>query len=291
VRPLLLAVALLASGCASLPRATQGGKLLDVWSKISDKSYIRTRGVGAVPAGAIGQTARRGVSRNAALLAARYELLSVIKGVKLSGGITVAQLAEKDSLIRELANDLVMGGEEVQSEWLSDDGCVITLELRRATVERLIQEKSDRERGLEKRIAKDIREIEKLNRLLATAVHSEILDMDPDLVEAVHDKAVMVQVTQTHVDALQKKMDAGYQPTMPELIENLNQVAAVQAIDPKERAKNSKRHAQEVREDESSEMDEVARMSKTLTAGEMYERYGVVYQYNGETGRYVKAGK
>ena len=199
MRALLLAVIVLASGCASLPRATQSGRLLDVWSKISDKSYIRTRGIGGVPAGTTGQTARRGASRNAGLVAARYELLSVIKGVKLSGGITIAQLMEKDSVVRELADDLVRGGEEVQTEWLNDDGCVITLELRRATVERLIQEKSDRERGLEARIAKDIKEIEGLKRLVALQGFNAA---DPDMIEALLVKKNAMANAQTWMERI-----------------------------------------------------------------------------------------
>lgn len=157
---------LAASGCAGVPRATQNGVLKNFWAKISTEDLIRTRGVGVAPTKIAGMTltARRGTSRIAALSAARYELLSVIKGVRLSGGVTISQLMEKDSLVRELADDVVFGGEEVLTEWTKDGGCVTTLELRRSTVERLIQQKSEREKGLEKRIADDIVEINRLNK-------------------------------------------------------------------------------------------------------------------------------
>lgn len=157
-------------GCASVPRATSGGRLLEIWPQISDRSFIRVRGIGAVDQAAKGQTARRGASRDAALVAARYELLAVIKGVKLEGGVSVAQLIEKDSLIREIANEVVSGGDEIKTEWMSDDGCVVTLELRRSKVERLIHEKSQREKNLEERVDRDIAEIEKLNMALYVAI-------------------------------------------------------------------------------------------------------------------------
>lgn len=159
----------LLSGCAGVPRATQGGRVLDIWSQVSTKDFIRVRGIGAVGTGIRGLTARRGASRNAALVSARYELLAVIKGVKLDGGITMAQLIEKDSLIREIANEVVSGGDEVKTEWLIDDGCVVTLELKRSKVERLIKEKSEREKGLERRIEKDLDDIRKLHQQIAEA--------------------------------------------------------------------------------------------------------------------------
>lgn len=148
-----LLVVVLLSGCAGAPpRATRGGKVLDIWSGISTKEFIRVRGMGTVPGQTVGQVARRGASRNSALVGARYQLLALVQGVKLEGGITLSQLMEQDSLIKEIANEIVAGGEEVLVEWLPDDGCVVTLELQRARVERLIQQKSEREKGLEQRV-------------------------------------------------------------------------------------------------------------------------------------------
>lgn len=160
------------SGCASVPHAVHGGRVLDIWTKMSTTEFIRVRGIGAAPTEVQGQTARRGASRNSALVAARYELLALIQGVKLEGGVTVSQLMEKDSLIREIANEVVSGGEEALVEWLPDGGCVVTLELRRSKVEHLIQQRSDRERGLEKRIAKDISEIGDLKEELEIYKHA-----------------------------------------------------------------------------------------------------------------------
>lgn len=164
--------AIMIAGCSHVSRATSGGKLLDLWGQVSDKAYIRVRGIGATKPTAVGLTARRGASRDAALVAARYQLLSVIKGVKLEGGITMSQLMERDSLVREIANEIVRGGEEVLTEWTADDGAVVTLELRRSKVERLIHEKSKREKDLEQRVARAITEIKRLNGALDIALMS-----------------------------------------------------------------------------------------------------------------------
>lgn len=173
----IVAVALTVSACAHVPRATENGVLKDFWPKISSRDHIRVRGVGAaraqvsgekakVQALALGTTGRRGQARNAALVAARQQLLAVVSGVKIEGGVTIAQMMEKDSLVRELANDMVQGGEEILTEWTRDSGCVVTIELKRSTVERLIQQKSHREKDLEKRLAKAVAESKKLDGLV-----------------------------------------------------------------------------------------------------------------------------
>lgn len=201
----LILLSLLLSGCASVPRATSGGKVLDFWEKVSDKAYIRVRGIGATRPEARGLTARRGASRDAALVAARYQLLSVIKGVKLEGGVTMAQLMERDSLIREIADEVVSGGEEVLVEWLHDDGAVVTLELRRSKVERLINEKSKREKDLEQRVARSIEEIKRLNGALDIALMSPGAERKWG---EVRERAVKVKRLADDVNRLETMLDA-----------------------------------------------------------------------------------
>ncbi len=219
---------LTALGCSHVPRATENGNLKVLWSKISDKSYIRTRGIGVAPAKTRGLTARRGLSRSAALVDARFNLLAMIKGVRVSAGVTVAQLMEKDSLVQELANDVVRGGDEILTEWTADGGAVVTLELKRSTVERLINEKSEREKGLENRIAKDIKEIEDLKRLLALQGFNSA---DPDLVQAVLTKKNAMASAQVMMEALQARTDSGDRPMLIEMQNAWNAVAAADALD------------------------------------------------------------
>jgi len=94
---------------------------------------------------------------------ARKDLLATVDGVRISGGVTIQQLAERDSLFRELADDIVKGGDEILCEWTKTDDAVVTLELKRSTVERLIQKKTEHEVDLEARVAHDIDEVQRLN--------------------------------------------------------------------------------------------------------------------------------
>jgi hypothetical protein len=196
-----IALVVLLSACASIPRATVQGRLAEAWTQISSSEFVRVRGIGVANTKVRGLTRRRGLSRDAALVAARYNLLALIKGVRLSGGITVSQLIERDSLIAEVANEVVSGGEEVLTEWTKDGGCVVTLELKRSTVEQLIQKESQRERDLALRVAQDMEEIQSLAQALAEAIKNPINKMDGCDIEAIQEKALRLQNLQDgHVD-------------------------------------------------------------------------------------------
>lgn len=141
--PLFVVMALAA--CHDVDKAVVKGKVKDLWPQVSDSEFLRTRGVGVPPENARGLTRRRGLSRNAALVSARYEMLAVLKGVKVGGGLTVGDLMQKDSKVKEAADRIISGAVEVQTEWAADDGCVVTLEVRRDEVERAM----DRDRPYE----------------------------------------------------------------------------------------------------------------------------------------------
>lgn len=128
------------SGCGKDNRSLDKGEIKDIWSQVSDDDYIRVRGIGVAPSGVRGQTHKRGLSRNSALVAARYEALALIKGVTVRGGLTIGKLMEKDSRISEIANRIILGFEEVQTEWTKDDGCVVLLELERDRLETILSE-------------------------------------------------------------------------------------------------------------------------------------------------------
>jgi hypothetical protein len=130
------------------------------------------------------------------LVAARYNLLALIKGVRLSGGVTVSQLIERDSIIAEIANEVVSGGEEVLTEWTRDGGCVVTLELKRSTVVMLIQKESQREMDLALRIDQDIEEIQSLAQALAKAIKNPINKMDRCDILAMEEKAAKLAALQ-----------------------------------------------------------------------------------------------
>ena len=75
------------------------------------------------------KTQKMATSRNAAIVNAQYNMLSVIKGVKLEGGINVSKAMEMDSVLSAKVNDAIKGALVVRTEWTADDGCVVSLRL------------------------------------------------------------------------------------------------------------------------------------------------------------------
>jgi hypothetical protein len=127
-------------GCRDEQKGLSKGQIKDLWTQVSDEDYVRVRGIGAAPEQFKDMTRRRGMARNAALVAGRYELLQVIKGLTLTGGLTVGQLMQTEGQIREIADRVIAGAEEKLTEFSKDDGCVVLLELRRDKVEQVLRE-------------------------------------------------------------------------------------------------------------------------------------------------------
>lgn len=93
------------------------------------KKYIEAIGIGAADASLTNSTQRRATSRNAAIVAAQYEMLSMIKGIDLEGGIRVERAVETDSVLQTNIDAAIKGAEIIKSEWTNDDGCLVTLRL------------------------------------------------------------------------------------------------------------------------------------------------------------------
>lgn len=133
----LMAVVLI-SGCSNNKRSLSKGEVKSLWEQVSDQDYIRVRGIGVPPEDVKSETQRRGLARQAALVNARYEALALLRGIKVTGGLSVGKLMEKDSHIKEIANQVIAGMEEVQVEWAKDDGAVVLLELKRSKLEKML---------------------------------------------------------------------------------------------------------------------------------------------------------
>jgi hypothetical protein len=116
-----------------------------MWSQVSDKDFIRVRGIGVAPDKATGDTKRKGLARNAALVSARYELLEIIKGIKVTGGLTIGQLAQTDGVIKETADRIMAGAEEESTEFTTDGGCVVLMRLERSKVESILSKTGEYE--------------------------------------------------------------------------------------------------------------------------------------------------
>jgi len=61
-------------------------------------------------------------------------MLSVVKGVKLEGGITVEKAIETDSVLATSVNDTIKGAMLVRTNWTNDDGCVVTIRLSKKSL-------------------------------------------------------------------------------------------------------------------------------------------------------------
>ena len=99
------------------------------------KRYIETIGIGAADSTLTNSTQRKATSRDAAIVQAQYEMLSIIKGLELEGGITVEKAMETDSQIETNMKATIKGADIVKTEWTNDDGCVVTLRLDKKHLE------------------------------------------------------------------------------------------------------------------------------------------------------------
>jgi hypothetical protein len=121
------------SGCASNAgkgTVAKNGEIEREWVEqgITD-NFIFARGIGAADQKMDNKTQRMATSRNASIVNAQYNMLSVIKGVKLEGGITVEKAMETDSILATSIDASIKGAQVVRSEWTADDGCVVVLRL------------------------------------------------------------------------------------------------------------------------------------------------------------------
>lgn len=134
----LLAVAALAA-CSGVQSRVKDGKLGQVIDQRAvHGGEIEAMGIGASDPTLPTDTQRKALARDAAIVKAQYELLSLVKGVTLTGGVTVQRAIEKDSTLEAKVMDAVRGAEVARSEFTSDGGCVVTLRLPKTRLERMM---------------------------------------------------------------------------------------------------------------------------------------------------------
>ena len=121
------------AGCATTMQSgsvSKAGEIEREWTEQGvTKNYIFARGMGAADQKMDNKTQRMATSRNASIVNAQYNMLSLIKGVNLEGGITVEKAIETDSVLATKIDAVIKGAQVVRSEWTADDGCVIVLRL------------------------------------------------------------------------------------------------------------------------------------------------------------------
>ncbi len=137
---LILATGLVLIGCGggnkSYVKKGELDKTLDQES--ISKKYIEAIGIGAADSALTNTTQRKATSRNAAVVAAQYEMLSMIKGLDLEGGIHVEKAIETDSSLQTKIDAAIKGAEIVKSEWTNDDGCVVTMRLDKKRLQEMM---------------------------------------------------------------------------------------------------------------------------------------------------------
>ncbi len=128
-----IALAALAAALAACsgPRARlDAGRVPDVLDERPDaRGYFEAVGIGAADASLPTLTQRRAVARDAAIVAAQYELASMLDGVELSGGVKVSKAVETDSNLSADIHAAIRGAQVLKSEFTTDGGCVVTLRL------------------------------------------------------------------------------------------------------------------------------------------------------------------
>jgi len=129
----LVSLAFLLYACASNPEkgvVNKSGEIDKEWTEQGiTENYIFSRGIGAADQTLTNTTQRRATSRDSAIVSAQYNMLSLIKGVKLEGGITVEKAIETDSVLATSIDATIKGAQVVKDEWTADDGCVVVLRI------------------------------------------------------------------------------------------------------------------------------------------------------------------
>jgi hypothetical protein len=126
----LLAAAVLMSACSGVAPRLSHGKLPDVIDENPERrAYFEAIGIGASDPALATDTQRRSLARDAAIIKAQYELLSMIKGVELAGGYKVSKALSVDSSLESKVKDTIRGAQVLKSEFTADGGCVVTLRL------------------------------------------------------------------------------------------------------------------------------------------------------------------
>ncbi len=135
----MLAAALGLAGCAGVESRVRYGEVPQTLDQKPVRGgFIEAIGIGASDPALPTATQRRALARDAAIVKAQYELLSMVKGVALEGGVTVSRALETDSELAAKVDAAIAGAEVRKTEFTTDSGCVVTLRLSKDRLARLM---------------------------------------------------------------------------------------------------------------------------------------------------------
>lgn len=136
---LMVGLTAMMTGCGGVTSRVKDGKIQNVLDQAPyHMSYIESIGIGASDPTLPSETQRKALARDAAIVKAQYEMLSMAKGVELEGGVTVDRALETDSSLETRLKETIRGAEILKSEFTTDNGCVITLRLPKHRLEKSI---------------------------------------------------------------------------------------------------------------------------------------------------------
>ena len=132
--------ALLLAGCGGVQSRVHSGTVDAVLNQDpAHGQYVTAIGIGGSDPSLPSDTQRKALARDAAIIKAQYEMLSMVKGVTLKGGVKVERALETDSVLEASMLEAIRGAEIVKSEFTSDNGCVVTLRIPRTRLEKLMK--------------------------------------------------------------------------------------------------------------------------------------------------------
>lgn len=127
----------LAAGCGGKSYVKKGAVVDTIEQAQAKGEILEAIGIGAADPAIESPTQRRSLSRDAAIVKAQFEMLSMVKGVEIEGGIKVSRAIEIDSTLESKIKEMIRGAEIVKTEYLKDDGAVVTLHLPKKRLEQL----------------------------------------------------------------------------------------------------------------------------------------------------------
>ncbi|MBI4249885.1 MAG: hypothetical protein HY611_10315 [Elusimicrobia bacterium] len=136
------AMVLAVAGCGGAKSVVKKGEIERSIDQQTDRGrYFEVIGIGGADPSLTNKTQRMSLSRDAAIVKAQFELLTIIRGVEVEGGIKIVDALSKDSTLEARLDEVIKGAEPVKTDWTSDDGCVVTLRLDKSKVEEIVGKK------------------------------------------------------------------------------------------------------------------------------------------------------
>lgn len=136
---ILVGLVMVMTGCSGVTSRVRNGQVQNVIDQSPNRmSYIEAIGIGASDPALTTETQRKALARDAAIVKAQYEMLAMVKGVELEGGVTVDRALETDSSLETRLKETIRGAEILKNEFTADNGCVVTLRLPKNRLEKLM---------------------------------------------------------------------------------------------------------------------------------------------------------